>query len=217
MSFLAIFDVDGTLVDSQHHIAAAMDHAHDRAGIARLPHAAVLEIVGLSLPEAFRHLHPELDDASRAALVAGYRGAFGKVRAQAEAPLYPGVAEGLARLARRHALGAATGKSRRGLAATLGHHGLAGHFATLQCADDHPSKPHPSMLLAALAETGAEAGRAAMIGDTEFDMLMARAAGITAIGVAWGYHAPQRLTAAGADHLVQDFAALEALLAGLAR
>src|SRR5690606_20864312 len=115
-----------------------------------------------------------------------------------------------------HLLGAATGKSRRGLRATFDSHDLHRHFSTLQCADDHPSKPHPSMLLAALAETGAAPGRAVMIGDTEYDIQMGRAAGMATIGVAWGYHAPARLSAAGADRLARDFAELEALIADLA-
>lgn len=222
MSFLAVFDVDGTLVDSQHQIGAAMDHAHDAAGIERLPHAKVLEIVGLSLPEAFAYLHPGLDEASRMALVAGYKAAFGRGRAQlgeAGAPLYPGVAEGLERLGGLPDLliGAATGKSRRGLNATFQAHDLHRHFVTTQTADEHPSKPHPGMLLAALAEAGVAAGRAVMIGDTDYDIAMGRAAGMVTVGVTWGYHASERLQAAGADHLASNFARLEALILGLAQ
>lgn len=220
MTLLAVFDVDGTLVDSQDHIAAAMDHAHDSTGRARLARARVLEIVGLSLPEAFRHLHPGLDEASRDALVAAYKSAFGAVRerlGETSAPLYPGVAAGLARLdAGGVLLGAATGKSRRGLDATFAAHDLHRLFVTTQTADDHPSKPHPAMLLTTLQETGADAAHAVMIGDTEYDMAMARAAGFTAIGVTWGYHAPDRLRQGGAQHLVEDFGALEALLERLA-
>jgi phosphoglycolate phosphatase len=219
MSFLAVFDVDGTLVDSQRHIVAAMDHAHDSAGRARLPRERVLDIVGLSLPEAFACLHPGLDETSRAALVAAYKDAFGTVRAtlgELSAPLYAGVAAGLARLEDAGLLlGAATGKSRRGLNATFEAHDLHRHFVTTQTADDHPSKPHPAMLWKTLEETGSDAGAAAMIGDTEYDMAMARAAGFTAIGVTWGYHAPDRLRQGGAQHLVDDFAALEVLLSGL--
>ena len=104
-------------------------------------------------------------------------------------PLYPGVAKGLADLAGAGwLLGVATGKSDRGLAFTLAHHGLAHHFVTLQTADRHPSKPHPSMLRAALAEAGALPEHTVMIGDTVFDMSMAGAAQVRALGVAWGYH-----------------------------
>jgi phosphoglycolate phosphatase len=219
--FLAVFDIDGTLVDSQAHICAAMDHCHDAAGLARLTRPEVLEIVGLSLREAFARLHPAVPEADRAVLVAGYKEAFGALRLSrghaGASPLYPGVAAGLDRLAAAgHLIGAATGKSRRGLAAVFEAHDLARHFVTAQCADDHPSKPHPAMLEAALAEAGVTAGRAVMIGDTEYDIAMGRAAGMRTIGVAWGYHAPPRLTAAGADALAADFAALEGLVAEMA-
>jgi phosphoglycolate phosphatase len=216
--FLAIFDIDGTLVDSQAHICAAMDQAHDAAGLARLARAQVLEIVGLSLPEAFARLQPGRSAAERAALVAGYKEAFGALRSHlAASPLYPGVADGLERLgAAGHLIGAATGKSRRGLAAVFEAHDLARHFVTAQTADDHPSKPHPAMLQAALEAAGAGPDRAVMIGDTEYDIAMGRAAGMRTIGVAWGYHAPPRLTAAGADALAADFAALEGLVAEMA-
>ena len=81
-------------------------------------------------------------------------------------------------------------------------------FVTRQTADTHPSKPHPSMLLAALAETGVEAGQAVMIGDTTYDMEMGQAAGFITIGVTWGYHTSADLRDAGADVLIDDFAAL---------
>ncbi len=109
-------------------------------------------------------------------------------------------------------LGVATGKSDRGLALLLAHHGLARHFTTLQTADRHPSKPHPAMLEAAMAEAGASAAGTVMIGDTGFDMGMARAAGVRAVGVTWGYHAADELTAAGADVLAHDAADLPRLL-----
>ena len=90
-------------------------------------------------------------------------------------------------------LGIATGKSRRGVAHLLDRHGWAGIFATIQTADDHPSKPHPAMLEKALAETGADRRDSVMVGDSTFDMAMARDAGIGAIGVSWGYHRPEAL------------------------
>jgi phosphoglycolate phosphatase len=214
--FLVLFDIDGTLVDSQAHILASMDAAHVAAGTPRPPREAVLEVVGLSLPQAMAALHPGAPEATRAALVAGYRGAFSGLRATTLSPLYPGIADLVPRLAAdpRFVLGAATGKSRRGLDAVLAAHGLSGCFATLQTADDHPSKPHPSMILAALAETGTPPERAVMVGDTEYDLAMARAAGVGAIAVAWGYHAAARLAAA--DAVAGDVADLERHLGALA-
>jgi len=105
-------------------------------------------------------------------------------------------------------LGVATGKSQRGLDALIAAHDLD-CFVTRQVADHHPSKPHPSMVLTALAETGVDARHAVMIGDTSFDMDMGRAAGVTTIAVDWGYHPSERLQA---DHMIGSFTELEPLL-----
>lgn len=205
---LVIFDVDGTLLDSQAHILGAMDIAFAGIGQPRPPREVVLGIVGLSLPQAMARLAPDLDTD---ALVAGYKSAFGTLRAETASPLYPGARAALERLAARGiVLGIATGKSRRGLDHVLAAHGLAGHFSTTQVADNHPSKPHPAMVLAALAETGADPARAVMIGDTSFDMDMGRAAGVRTLGVSWGYH--PRAALAGADAVIDGFDALEAAL-----
>ena len=214
---LAVFDVDGTLSDSQHHIHAAMTHTFTAQGLVPPDLAAVRAIVGLSLPLAVARLAPGVDAGLLAALVAGYKQSYFVARSEEPAPLFAGAADMLHRLVARGdvALGIATGKSRRGLDALLAHFGLAGLFVTCQVADDHPSKPHPAMLLAALAETGVAARDAVMIGDTTFDIEMARAAGVAGIGVGWGYHAPDALAAAGAAQLVNDFAALDAALDGL--
>lgn len=107
----------------------------------------------------------------------------------------------------------ATGKSRRGLDLVLAHHDLARYFVSLQTADDHPSKPDPAMLRQAMADAGAAPGDSCMVGDTTFDIVMARNAGITGIGVAYGYHAPAELSAAGAVQVLDDIALLPGLLA----
>ena len=128
-------------------------------------------------------------------------------------PLFEGMRDLLHRL---HGdgwlLGVATGKSDRGLTSCLAGHAISELFVTLQTADRHPSKPHPAMLEAALFEAGVTAGAAVMIGDTSFDMEMASAAGVHAIGVDWGYHAPEELLASGAAAVASDMAGLEALL-----
>jgi len=111
-------------------------------------------------------------------------------------------------------LGVATGKSDRGLRSCLVTHGIFDLFVTLQTADRHPSKPHPSMIEQAMAEAGAAPQDTVMIGDTGFDMAMARAAGVRALGVAWGYHEPAELIAAGAEAVAHDPTELEALLDG---
>jgi len=214
---LVIFDVDGTLVDSQVSILTAMRAAFAQAGLESPPAARILSIVGLSLDQAIWQLVPEQDDATRAALVASYKEAF-RVRRLADtsgqdAPLYPGARTALDRLAGQSdvVLGVATGKSRRGLDALIERHDLHHVFATRQVADDHPSKPHPAMILAAMAETGCAPTNTVMIGDTSFDMDMAQAAGVAGIAVTWGYHAPDLLRPR-ARILIDDFAALHGAL-----
>lgn len=217
---LVIFDMDGTLIDSQHHILAAMNGAFASAGQVPPPADRVLSIVGLSLPEAMSVLAPDLGPDLRADLVERYRDSFvadREVAAIEGPPLYPGARDSLLRLGSQPGtlLGVATGKARRGLDHILDLHGLRDHFVTAQTADAHPSKPHPSMIHAALSESGCPAGRAVMVGDTDFDILMGRAAGIATIGVTWGYHPRARLEAAGADFLIDSFEALDAALAEL--
>ena len=213
---LVIFDVDGTLVDSQSHIVAAMTAAFEAEGRPVPAVPDILGVVGLSLPVAIGTLAPDLAPERAERMVDAYRKAFFDLRVgNAASPLYPGAVEALQALAAADEvlLGIATGKSRRGLDHILEAHGIAHHFATIQVADQHPSKPHPAMVLAALAETGVAPANAVMIGDTEFDIEMGRAAGVRTIGVSWGYHPPERLSRA--DGLVERFQALPDMVARL--
>ncbi len=215
---LVIFDVDGTLIDSQAHIMAAMTHAFAALDQPCPPREAVLSVVGLSLPVLMPRLAPDLDAADHAALVEAYKNSFADIRVKSAgvemSPLFPGARAAVDGLLAREELlvGLATGKSRRGLNHLLNAHGLAGRFATEQVADHHPSKPHPSMLLTALEETGCEAAHGVMIGDTSFDMEMGRAAGFRTIGVTWGYHPRSALEVAGADLVIDEYGALDAAL-----
>ena len=214
---LALFDCDGTLVDSQHNICAAMEHAFAESALAPPPRAAIRRAVGLSLIEVVRALLPGAEDARHQRIAQDYKDAFFQLRssgAMADEPLYDGIAELLpALIDDGWVLGVATGKSDRGLAHILAHHGIAAHFITLQTADRHPSKPHPAMIEAAIAEAGATPAATAMIGDTSFDIAMARAAGVRAIGVGWGYHPAGELEAAGADVVVDTIPMLAEALA----
>src|SRR6056297_3332136 len=216
---LVIFDVDGTLVDSQADILAAMGHAFSLAGHPLPPRETVLSIVGLSLDVAVARLAPGIDGAAQARMVDGYKEAYIALRAQAGAaqssPLYPGA---LAAIEALHAqpetlLGVATGKSRRGLDKLLEAHDLGRYFVTQQVSDHHPSKPHPAMLHAALSDTGVNAADAVMIGDTSFDMEMAHAAGMAEIGVSWGYHPREALHLA--ERIIDDFSDLPNCLTNL--
>ncbi len=207
---LVVFDVDGTLIDSQHMIVAAMTAGFQHAGLAPVAREAVLSIVGLSLPVAVETLAPHASVHEQGRVVEGYRTAYLRGRMHEDGMLYPGAQECLDALAARDdlVLAVATGKARRGLDALIQHHGWQGRFVSLQTADHHPSKPHPAMLRAALDEAGATASRAVMVGDTEFDVAMGVAAGVRAFGVAWGYHPPARLIAAGAALVAPDYPAL---------
>ena len=216
MTRLAIFDCDGTLVDSQATICDAMEHTFAGAGLAAPDRAAVRRIVGLSLPQAMRALLPDSDDAHHHALADAYKASFHQLRLEGrvEERLYDGIAQMLATMAADGwLLGVATGKSDRGLRLVLEHHGLAHRFVTLQTADRHPSKPHPAMIAAAMAEAGAAPSDTVMIGDTSYDIAMALDAGVRAIGVGWGYHEPAELLAEGADAVATSPADLPTLCA----
>ena len=218
MTLLAVFDCDGTLVDSQRRIVASVQAAWNRLCWTPPPEEAIRRVVGLSLPEALAVLAPEADAAQHAALLDGFRQTFHRLTddpAYAE-PLYPGVEAALAELdAAGVVLGIATGKGRRGLANTLEHTGLAGRFAILKTADDGPSKPHPQILMDAIAEMGAQPETTVMLGDTAYDMAMAKGASAHALGVAWGYHDPADLTANGASAILHAYAEAAPAVLGL--
>lgn len=204
MNRLAIFDCDGTLVDGQANICLAMERCFAGAGMEPPSREASRRVVGLSMIEAMQALLPTGDAATHATLAQSYKDHFTAMRAGGlvSEPLYDGIVDVIDALeADGWLLGVATGKSDRGLALCLESHGLQPRFVTLQTADRHPSKPHPSMIEQAMADAGAEPATTVMIGDTSYDMAMARAAGATAIGVAWGYHSTAELEAAGAHYV----------------
>lgn len=212
---LAVFDCDGTLVDGQADVCWAMERAFARAGLPAPEVSAVRRAVGLSLPQAVRTLSPDLTEDQNRAVTEFYRSSFRARREEGllDEPLYDGIAQLLRELhGAGWSLAVATGKSDRGLAACLATHGIADLFVSLQTADRHPSKPHPAMLEAALFEAGASREQAVMIGDTSFDMLMARSIGVAGIGVGWGYHAAPELLASGAARVVGTAEALAAAL-----
>jgi phosphoglycolate phosphatase len=201
-SRLALFDCDGTLIDGQASICEAMETAFAANALVPPSRGEVRRAVGLSLPVAVRGLIPEAGPEVHDAVVESYKQAFRTARSEGRLsqPLVPGIREVLGSLREGGwVLGVATGMSDRGLAHCLAENHVADLFETLQTADRHPSKPHPSMAEAALLETGTEAASAVMIGDTVFDMEMASAAGMRALGVEWGYHATEDLVKAGAE------------------
>lgn len=208
---LVLFDCDGTLVDSQHAIVAAMALAFAEGGLPVPDSGAVRHVVGLSLEQAIGLLLPDGAVIEVERIADSYRSRhFDEV---GRALLFPGVREGLSRLTGEGLmLGICTGKGMRGLGVVLDALGLRRHFITLQTADRHPGKPNPAMVEAALAEVGIEAADTVLVGDTSYDMELALNAGVVPIGVSWGYHDADSLIAAGAAAVVDSFAELERML-----
>jgi phosphoglycolate phosphatase len=207
-----VFDCDGTLVDSQHIIVAAMTRAYAAHGLPTPARDILLSVVGLSIVEAFTKLGNGASGFPASELAEQYRLASRAIRESGQEiePLFPGAAEAIAELACRDdvVLGVATGKSQRGARLVLGHHGLLDHFITIKTADDAPSKPHPGMVLAAMREAGAAPENTIVVGDTVYDIAMARAAGAAGVGVTWGYHPGTALEDAGAVAVIDRFANL---------
>jgi len=198
---LAIFDCDGTLVDSGATIVRAVAETFQHHGLAVPTPRECRRVIGLSLGEAMRSLVPEASGEKHALLTETYKANFlqARIEGRVEEPLFDGIAELLDALeAGGWLLAVATGKSDRGLGHCLACHGWATRFASLQTGDRHPSKPHPSMALQAMADAGAAPETTVVIGDTSYDMGMARASGATGIGAGWGYHDEGELLAAGA-------------------
>jgi len=214
---LAVFDCDGTLSDGQAAICSAMAESFAETGLAAPDPHQVRRIVGLSLPSAIARLAPDETPEAQGRVVHAYKQAFfsARQRGAVREPLFDGIGALLARLhGAGWTLGVATGKSDRGLHGCLRMHGIFDLFLTLQTADRHPSKPHPAMLEAAMADAGALPADTVMIGDTVYDIEMARAAGARPIGVAWGYHDAGELLAAGAEAVAETPAHLGEMLNG---
>ncbi|WP_396592937.1 HAD-IA family hydrolase [Brevundimonas sp. R86498] len=216
---LAVFDIDGTLVDSRASILKAATDAARALGLPDPHYDRVRQIVGLSLPHALAVLEPDLGPDELERFIAAFRDSFARMfDAGHEEPLYPGAMDTLRRLHRDGwRLSLATGQNRRGVARNLARAGWAELFLSSHCAEDGPGKPDPAMLRAAMIAAGADAGSTIMIGDTAHDIAMALAAGAAAQGVGWGFHTVEEQLAAGARHVATDFDDLEAALERFAR
>ncbi len=205
---LAVLDCDGTIVDSKTAIVNSMTAAFVYVDLTPPKPQEILNIVGLDLFDAMNVLLQGQKPETIPTLVDAYRKVATQHRADGhwEDPLYPDAKEVIQALnAAGWLLGVATGKSKRGLDAVFDTHEIGHHFVTVQTSDIGHGKPAPDMLYRALQETGVEAHNTVMIGDTTFDMEMARNAGVPAIGVSWGYHTDAELLAAGARVIVNGF------------
>jgi phosphoglycolate phosphatase len=214
MKPLAVFDIDGTLVDSRASIHEASCEAARALGLPEPDYERVRQGVGLSLTEAMRRLEPGLDAAG----VAAFQNAFRRLYDSGhEEPLYPGAMDHLHRLkADGWRLALATGQNRRGVERNMMRDGWADLFLSSHCAEDGPGKPDPAMLSAAMRACDACPATTVMIGDTAHDAIMAVNAGVVPVGVAWGFHTAEEQWAAGVVHVASDFTDLEAALARFA-
>jgi phosphoglycolate phosphatase len=199
---LVILDCDGTLVDSAGHIAAVFNQAIVSLGYAPLPAERIARIIGLSFDDALQRLLPDSKEDERARIIHAYRARYA-VDGVGRDPLFAGVREFLGGVRHEGRLMAmATGKSRAGALRVIAEHQLTHYFAAIRTGDVCRPKPHPEMLWQILDELGVSADRAVMVGDTTFDVEMARAAGIRAVGVGWGAHHSEELAEAGAELVV---------------
>jgi phosphoglycolate phosphatase len=202
---LIVFDWDGTLMDSESRIVRCLQGAAADCGIAVPDDSHARRIIGLGLSEAMMVLFPDESATTHDRLVEAYRVHFLE-RDQTPSPLFPGVKEGLEALANRgYLMAVATGKSRRGLDRVLDETGTRHHFVATRCADEAFSKPHPKMLLDILDMTGARAEAALMVGDTVYDMALARNARVDALAVCYGVHERDELLAHGPKACVHSF------------
>lgn len=200
---LLIFDWDGTLADSEAVIVGSMQGAIAALDLPPRSNQQIRELIGLGLTEALQILYPELDQQNVMRLLMGYRDRFLATGVK-EAPLFAGALETLKQLhGDGYRLAVATGKSRRGLDRSLAELvELRGLLCSSRCADETASKPNPLMLRQLLECEDVPAERALMIGDTEYDVAMARAVNMPALGVACGVHDGERLLKAGALGLI---------------
>ena len=212
---LAIWDMDGTIVDSREVIQTAMVRSFEQVGLTPPAYDETRKVVGLGLPEACRVLAPTVSDAKLHELVENYRHSFVALRAEGEGfePLYDGAKAAVERLANDGwLLAIATGKARRGVESFFEQHAMRDLFDTTWCADDGPGKPHPFMCEQAMSVLGVEPHQALIIGDAIHDIRMGLNAGIHTMGVSWGFGATEELQAVGAHEVHHDVSTLNTSL-----
>lgn len=208
---LVVFDWDGTLIDSTHAIADAIQASAADLGLPVPTRERASHVIGLGLFEAIHYAVPEIRREQMPAFIERYRRHF--LRADEHLRAFDGIDALLAELGLAGAtLAVATGKSRAGLNRALLQTGWGRHFATTRCADEGIPKPDPWMLHDICEELGIETGRAVMIGDTSHDLRMARAAGASAVAVTYGAHPVEELRACQPSACLDSVAQLRAWL-----
>jgi phosphoglycolate phosphatase len=213
---LVVFDWDGTLVDSTGRIAESLHRAAVDTGLPVLPVSRYRSIIGLGLPEALQSLYPDSDEQTRQTLRGHYARHYIESTEADPCAVYEGAQELLELLRTRGIrLAVATGKNRPGLERAFRHSGLADYFVASRTADETASKPHPRMLLELLEEQRVTPSRAVMVGDTAFDLDMARRARVAAIGITHGAHPAEQLLACEPVALVEHLSHIPPVLDGL--
>jgi phosphoglycolate phosphatase len=204
---LIIFDMDGTLVDTVGLIVETMSDAFTSIGEAAPDDLAIRGISGITLDDAIALLAPAADQKRHVELAASYRKHYRSRAGLEREPLFKGAVEAIDRLRTKPGtiLAIATGKGFQSATALLDAHGIRGHFHSVQTPSHNRGKPDPQMIETAMAQAGASKAETVMVGDTVHDMRMSRAAGVAAIGVAWGYHEREELRKAGADVVIESF------------
>lgn len=204
--YMVVFDCDGTLVDSQHAIIAATAFALEQEGLVMPPREKVLGAVGLPIEVALKRHAPSADADMLARILDNYRAKSVRLAGQDDRGqiMFPGMEQIVRWLGAEDnvVMGIVTMKSRRGLNRVVDAYDIRSCFQSLKSADDGPGKPAPDLLLDAMSELGVKHEQTVMVGDTSFDIMMARAAGCYAIGVGWGYQSVEELEEAGAHEIV---------------
>jgi len=208
---LIVFDWDGTLMDSTGHIVFCMREAIAQLNMLTLTDQQISHIIGLGLPEAVKTLYPDSSVQDAQTLAATYRDIW--LHHPFEAPLFDNALNILHKLADQNVLlGVATGKGRRGLDKVLNETGLGDLFVATRCADECHSKPHPQMISEIIDFCGVQPSQTLMVGDTEFDLQMAKNAGAECVGIGHGAHGLPMLQACEPQAIVADLFALESWL-----
>lgn len=210
---LLIFDWDGTLVDSIGRIVESMRRAAESCGLPSLSDAQIKGIIGLGLPEAVQVLYPQLrDEVMVRRLCEGYGEHYLELEREPSA-LFPGVEEALESFRRQgYRLAVATGKSRRGLQRVLEGRGWLDYFDVTRCADETASKPHPRMLHEIMDCCGVSARQSLMVGDSVFDLQMARNASVDSVAVGFGAQSLESLLVHEPSLAINQFCELHAWL-----
>lgn len=205
-----LFDLDGTLTDSGEGIINCAILALEYFGLPIPSREEMRVFVGPPLHESFiRHGVPT-DQAGKAVEI--YRSRYIPIGAYENTP-YPGIRELLEHLrARGYKLFVATSKPERMSIDILQHFDLAKYFDGICGATMDTSRTNKDAVIAYLIEQNGRPDDMIMVGDTKFDILGAKAHGIPAIGVSWGYGTVDDMERAGAAAIAHTMEELENLL-----